>query len=194
MTAPAFLENVDADERAELEGLTGILAQPLDDVGLDALASHALRIMAREQAEINRYKAAYAAEVQRLAGRYEALIEPHTHYLAQAEETVKECARRAQFVGKAKSRKVGNGQYGRKTVPEKVSITDKVLALQFAMTADPFLKEMVKQKTEYTVVHAAVVPAVLKHLKETGEVPLGFEHVGEHEETYAKPLAAEGND
>ena len=190
MTSPAFLENVEAEERSELEGLTGILAQPLDDAGLDALASHALRIMGREQAEIDRYQRASDAEVDRINARYAAFIQPHGQYRAQAEETVKECAKRAQFVGKGKSRKVGNGVYGKKLVPERVSIVDKVQALAFAkMFGGP---DAVKVKTEETVVHAVVAPIVIAQLHATSALPNGFEHVGEHEEYFGKPLSVEG--
>lgn len=191
MTNPAFLQDVEAEERAELEGLTGILNQPLDDAGLDALASHALRIMSREQAEIDRYQAACNAEVDRINARYANLIQPHARYLKQAEETAKECAKRAQFVGKAKSRKVGNGAYGKKLVPERVSIVDKQKALEFAKM---FCPDAVKVKTEESVVHAVVAPVVIAQLHATSALPNGFEHVGEHEEYYAKPLPLEGNE
>jgi hypothetical protein len=191
MTAPAFLENVDQEERDELASLIGQLQQPTGDADLDAVASRALLEMAREDAEINRYAAALKAEMERIEARYIMLQLPHVQRRASAEEIVKECARRAQFVGKSKSRKVGNGTYGRKTVPEKVSIVDKVAALRFAQAECP--PEAVKEKVELTVVHAIVAPVVLARIHKQGLLPNGFEHVSEHEEFYAKPLPLEGS-
>lgn len=187
MTAPAFLQNVDQEEYDELAELTGQLEKPTGDAELDAVASRALHEMAREQAEINRYAAALTAERELLEARYLMLQTPHVLRQGRAEELVKECARRAQFVGKSKSRKVGYGQYGVRTVPEKLSIVDKNLALTFAREMCP---DAVKTKTEHTVVHAVVAPAVLQYLRSTGELPKGFDHVGEHEAPFAKTLEA----
>jgi phage host-nuclease inhibitor protein Gam len=194
MTAPAFLQNVDQEE---LDDLATVLegypnAPPVADADLDAVASIALREMAREQAELERYEAAMRAETGRIEERYARLMVVHETRRVRAEEIVKECARRATFVGKAKSRKVGNGTYGKKLVPERVTITDKVQALAFAKTfCGP---EAVKVKTEESVVHSVVAPVVIAGLRASGALPNGFEHVGEHEEFYAKPLAAEGED
>lgn len=187
--APAFLQNVDEQEYDDLAQLVGQLEGPTGDAEVDAVASIGLREMAREQAEIDRYKESCKAELSRIQNRYVALVEPHIRRYDQAEGIVKECASRAQFVGKSKSRKVGNGQYGRRTVPEKVKIIDVGKALEWARTNCP---AAIKQKTEESVVHAIVAPLILARLESAGELPDGFEHEGEHEEMYAKPLAVEG--
>jgi hypothetical protein len=196
MSAPAFLQNVEQEELNDLdELLEGYpCAPPIADAELDAVASIALREMAREDAEITRYAAALEAEKVRLHDRYTALLTPHEQRRARAEEIVKECARRAQFVGKAKSRKVGNGTYGKKTVPEKVKITDPAAALHFALTDRDCPPEAIKEKIERSVVHAIIAPIVLAKIHASGLLPNGFEHVGEYEEYFAKPLAAEGSD
>lgn len=193
MTAPAFLQNV---EQEELNDLATVLegypnAPPVPDADLDAVASIALREMARETAEIERYNAAMNAEINRIQLRYFSLIAPHDSRLKQAEEIAKECARRATFVGKAKSRKVGNGQYGRRTIPEGVSIMDDDKAINFLLEKRP---SAVMHVSKYKIIGSEAKIAVLDHLKATGEVPDGFEHRSEHETFYAKPLAAEGND
>lgn len=188
MTATAFVLPSEQDEWNELERLTGSLAQPTDDVVIDAVASDALRIMAGEDAEIARYQKALEAEMQRIVARYASLSEPHEKRRLQAEAIVEECAKRAQFVGKAKSRKVGYGVYGRKTIPERVTIIDQAKALAFAKRYTD--TALIKVKTEETVVHAAIVPLVLAQLHGSGVVPEGFEHVGAHEEVYAKPIGA----
>lgn len=166
MSAPAWLENVEVEEWDELAALADTLNVPVADADLDAVASLALQTMAREDAELGRYAAAEKAEHERINARYMMLLLPHLLRRGQAEEIVKECARRAQFVGKSKSRKVGNGVYGRKIVPAKVSIIDKDKALEFARTDCP---AAIKEKIEYSVIHAVVASLILARLESSGD-------------------------
>jgi hypothetical protein len=188
MTSPAFELPTDQEELDELRALLGDLEKPAGDPQLDAVASDALRVMQREQEEIDRYSAALKAEISRITDRYTLLAEPHVRYQSAAEQLVLECARRAQFVGKSKSRKVGNGTYGRRTIPERVSVIDDDKAINFLLAKKP---SAVMHVSKYKIIGADAKVAVLDHLKATGEIPEGFEHVDAHEVEYAKPLNTE---
>lgn len=188
MATSAFSLPSDEEEAAELAALVGSLEQPTGDAQLDAVASDALRIMQREQAEIDRYKAALAEEIVRLERRYDTLLEPHRRYRDHAEELVHECARRAAYVGKAKSRKVGNGMYGLRQKPEKVTIVDEDRLKVWLRVAHP---DAIKKVTTEKVYQQDVKPLVLAALAKNGEVPPGTEHTGAHDEPFAKPLKEE---
>lgn len=188
MAETAFNLPTDEDEAAELAALVGSLEQPTGDAQLDAVASDALRIMQREQAELDRYTEAYGNELARIAQRYMTLTKPHEERQRQAQNIVHECARRAQYVGKAKSRKVGNGMYGLRQKPESVKIVDEDRLKTWLRVAAP---DAIKQVTTEKVYQQDVKPVVLGHLKATGEVPPGVEHTGAHDEPFAKPLKEE---
>jgi phage host-nuclease inhibitor protein Gam len=188
MTATAFTlpdpAITDAEERDELARLTGSLNQPTSDDQLDVVASDALRVMAEEDQEIVRYRKALAAEIQRILARYGSLITPHEARRARAESLVEECAKRAQFVGKAKSRKVGNGQYGRRQIPESVEIVDEEKAK--AWLSRQGNSEALRTKTEIDKKTAKML--VLVNLAATGEVAEGFNHIEAHDKPFASPL------
>ncbi len=192
MTARAFElpapEIVDAEERDELARLTATFESPLSDDILDAVASDGLRVMAEEEVEVKRYRNALNTEMRRIVERYSLLLAPHETRRQRAESLVEECATRAQFVGNAKSRKVGNGSYGRRQVPESVEITDTEKAMAW-------LESQVGSEAYRTTVAIDKVVAkrlVLGVLRETGEIPQGFEHTAAHDKAFATPLPLEG--
>jgi phage host-nuclease inhibitor protein Gam len=193
MTATAFElpspEVTDAEEGDELARLTGSLNQPTSDDQLDAVASDAMRVMAEEDQEITRYRKTLAAEIQRILARYGSLINPHEARRARAESLVEECAKRAQFVGKAKSRKVGNGQYGRRQIPEAVEIVDEAKALIWLRQKAAGGEAALRTKTEIDKKIAKGL--VLVNLAATGEVAEGFNHIEAHDKPFASPLAIE---
>ena len=183
----AFKLPTDAEEDAELAALTGALEKPTGDPELDAVASDALRIMIREARELERYRLSMENEISRIERRYATLGQPHKNRLLSAEDLVKECARRAQFPGKAKSRKVGYGTYGRKQKPEKVEIIDKEKLIGWLRVKDP---SIIKTVTEEKVYLQDLKPVVIKHIVENeGEVPPGIEHHEATDEPFAKPLS-----
>jgi Bacteriophage Mu Gam like protein len=192
MTAHAFVlpapEITDAEEWDELAKLTGSLSQPTSDEQLDAVASDALRIMAESDVEITRYRKALGAEMERIYNRYALLTSPHEKRHAEAQALVEECAIRAQFVGKAKSRKVGNGSYGKRQIPEHVKIMDDDKAINFLLANRP---SAVMHVSKYKIIGADAKAAVLEHLHATGEVPEGFEHTEAHDRPFASPLPLE---
>jgi phage host-nuclease inhibitor protein Gam len=142
--------------------------------------------MAEEEAEITRYRKALAAEIQRILSRYGTLTTPHEKRRTQAQSLVEECALRAQFVGKAKSRKVGNGVYGQRQVPESVTITDeeKARVWLFEQGSRAF-------RTKVEIDKVIAKELVLEKLKATGEIPDGFSHESAHDVPFAKALPLE---
>ena len=184
----AFRLPTEGEEMDELQALTGALEKPTGDADLDAVASQALGIMAREEREIERYRQAMNLEIERIQTRYSRLAAPHVKRFDEANGLALECARRATFPGKAKSRKVGNGRYGMKQTPEKVEVKDEAALLTWLRVADP---SVIKTVTNEKVYMQDLKPAVLGHLKVTGEVPPGVEHYEAKDEPFAKPLTEE---
>lgn len=189
VTAHAFLPT-DQEERDELAQLTGSLERPTSDAELDAVASFGLRIMLSEQAEIARYMQARDAELRRISAIYETYITPHRDRYSTAEKAVEECAMRAQFVGKAKSRKVANGTYGRRQVPESVKIVDRDTLIPWLLNHYP---AVVTEEIEKVVAAKDVKPVVLQHMKlYEGEIAPGVEYSEAKDETFAKPFSQGG--
>ncbi len=140
--------------------------------------------MAREDEEIDRYHAAKLAEQSLLEGRYGRLASPHADRRWRAQELVLECARRAEFVGKAKSRRVGFGRYGRRTKAETAKIIDDSAFMNWLRVKDPTL---IKTVTTERVAFQDAKPLILNHVHDTGEVPPGVEHFDERDEPFADP-------
>lgn len=182
MTAPAWLLDSDADELADLAAVGIDLNQPMSDANLDAAASHLLGKMADDTRDVMRYTEARDAEVARIRARYESLITPISARMLSYEEAVREIALRADF-GKKKSRTVGNGSYGVRSVPERVEITDKALALEWAKQHCP---GAVQVETVEKISHKAIAPAILARVHANGEQPDGFEVHAAHDSPFAK--------
>ncbi len=177
----------DEEERAQLQEL-GLLTEgsdvPASDAQLDAAVSEICRWLGAVQADRARYEQAEAAEVARIKMRYAALKEPLDRRIGQLEAIGQDVARRADFGPKAKSRKVGNGSYGSRTSPVRVSVVDRDAALAWAKVTHP---EIIESKTVESIRHKEALPLVLQHLHATGEVAPGFEHAESRVEYFIKP-------
>lgn len=133
---------------------------------------------------MDRYRDTQILEQKLINDRYERLVMPHRERHTRAEELVLECARRAQFVGKAKSRKVGFGKYGRRHEAEKVKAIDEKALLTWLRVQEP---SVIKTVTEERIYAQDWKPIVLEHIHSTGEVPPGTEHTEEHDTPFADP-------
>lgn len=189
MTAPAAWLFEDNDELKELsQYLEGIdLSKPMSDGELDALASDLLARLARVQADLARYEEAEAAEMARITARYEQITEPLAGKASALEEAVKEIAKRAAYPGKAKSRKVGFGVYGKRSKAEKVIVFDEAEAIA---TLKKHCPEAVRIKEEIEMKVAKAF--VLEQMKPEngGVIPAGFDHEEAKENYYADPFPA----
>jgi phage host-nuclease inhibitor protein Gam len=175
---------------AEIDDLSATLDVITDDLTpeqLDAAASSALRIIGAIERDIARYRAAEALEVEHITATYRKRCEPLEQRAAQFREAVAEMARRAVFPGKSRSRETGFGIYGLRKVPESVKITDKAAALDFARAQAP---HAIVTVTTDSVAAKDIKPVVLAHLKETGEIPAGFEHTEAHDVPVITPWEA----
>lgn len=186
MTVPAFLENADAEDAAELAQLTGFdLNAAMSDAQLDAFASDICRHLANAKADLARYQEAEAAELQRITAFYETRCAPLDLRIRQLEAIGTEIAKRAHFPGKSKSRKVAFGCYGSRKIPEKITVVDEAKALDWLHQVGDDQAIRVKRSVDLTVAK----PIVLARLRSVGEVPEGFEHVGESEVFFIKAEA-----
>lgn len=185
MTAvPHFLDNAEEEDAADLAALTGIdLNAPKSDAQLDALASDVCRQIGNAQRDLARYADAEKAELVRIGMFYEARYTPLQRRIQQLEAIGAEIAKRAQFPGKSKSRKVAFGSYGSRKVAERVSVVDEAQAIHFLLE---HARSAVSEVVRFKISLADAKPAVLKHLAETGVVAIGFEHVGESEKFFIK--------
>lgn len=219
------LSTVDAEERAELEavgvrftphsvddtqqpdsepasgeGAAFELAPPSAQAEIDAAASEMLRRIRGVQRDRARVAAARAAEHALIDRRYDAQDAPLAKREAFLASIVHTLALRADFGKKAKSRKVGHGEYGRKQVSEKFEIRDEAATRAWAMEDAPELVrgavkvpylELRGKLAEYA---AGAKLEVLKsdvagYYKSTGDLPPGCEIIPAYDEPYCKPLA-----
>lgn len=189
MTATAYqlphIDAVDAEERDELEALTGfVLTDSTSDAQLDAIASSICRMLSHLNADLARYQEAEQAEVRRINLFYNARTEKLNARIEELLGYGAELARRATFPGKSKSRSVAFGSYGRRKSQERVSIVDLEKAIVSIAKLNPSL---VRRKPSILV--SEVKPAVLYHLKMTGEILDGFSHEPEGETHFIRPEA-----
>lgn len=183
MTAPA--ESVlpsEQDEWNELASIGIVLDDSATGAQLDAWASEVCRRISAERAELARYNEAEAAEMARIQMRYAAMKNRHMRRVQELEAIGRYLAEHADF-GAKKSRDVGFGSFGRRQVPEKVSVVDAEKAVEWAKANAP--AAVVTTVAERVDVKA-VKPMVLAYLKDTGEVAPGFEHTAAHDEPFVK--------
>ncbi len=183
MSATGFRLPTDDDEIDELVGLGVLLEAPCSDSDLDAYASQLLRVQGEAEGEVARYRAACAAEVGRIHERYLHLAEPHERRARQAEAMVCEAAKHADF-GRKKSRAVGNGTYGRRTVPPWLGVDDPAALLAWAKREAPSLVRLVEKED---VPHKPLSQWFMT----VGELPDGCSYEPEHETYFAKPALPE---
>jgi phage host-nuclease inhibitor protein Gam len=184
VTAPAFELPSDAEEADELRAIGVALEAPMGSAEIDALASELLGRAIAAQADLTRYVAAERHEIMRIEARYDALKSPVVARLRALSEAVCTLAERADF-GKAKSRRVGNGTYGRRAIPARVAVMDTAALLVWAKRNAPGL---VRTKITEDVPQRAVA----QHLDSTGELADGCEYLAARDEPFAKPDTSDG--
>lgn len=182
----SFLLDTDAEEREELAALGVPLTPPAGAtaVEIDAFASDLLRLLGEAEADRARYEEALTAEIQRLRMRYGARINRAAIRANMLRRSVCALAETQDFGGKKKkSREVGYGSYGRRFVPAAVKIVDQAQAIAWAEAEQLGVVEIIEMKK---LPHKVLAPIVLDIVRETGEVPPGFDVIAEHEENWCK--------
>lgn len=174
-----------AQAGSPIDRLAAELAGPIGIPQLDAVASEICRMLGESTVELARYIEAENAEIARIQMRYRALRDPVTDHILRLEAIGKEVASRSDF-GKRKSRKVGFGMYGRRTVPERLSVVDQDAALEW-LTVNAQGSLAIREQIKRSVDLKEAKPVVLSHLKATGEVAPGFDHAEAREEPFIKP-------
>jgi hypothetical protein len=196
--APAVTETpwhlpTDEEEVAELVAV-GILNRETPELGiptepaqLDAAISAVLRQIARAQLDLERYQAARAREHMTIDARYDRIADPLAERVAWLESIGRQLANEAHFPGKAKSRKVAFGSYGKRKVGGKLSIIDADALLAWArIVAESTFhgaSTLIETKTTERVPHAAAVA----YLEETGTLPDGCAWTDEYDDPFVKP-------
>jgi hypothetical protein len=178
----------DEDDRAELAAVgivldTPELQFPSDAAQLDAAISVVLRQLARTQLDIERYQAARAREHMTIDARYDRIMDPLAERVAYLESVGRQLAKEAHFPGKAKSRKVAFGSYGKRKAGGKLQIVDAETLLTWARACDD-PTQLIESKTTERVPHAKA----LEYLEATGIVPEGCEWVDEYDDPFVKPF------
>jgi phage host-nuclease inhibitor protein Gam len=186
---PAFALPTEADDIADLasvgiiippEGSDADVEFPHEAARLDAAISETLRQLARLQLDIARYKAAQSAEQKSVASRYARLMDPLAQRAAWLESVGKQLALEAKFEGKAKSRNVAFGSYGKRTVNEHLEVTDETALLEWA---DKEQKDLVDVKETRRVLQSAAEA----FWKRTKKVPPGCTLNPEYQNPFVKP-------
>jgi hypothetical protein len=184
---PEWLENVDDEERSELEVLLGAsfeIPPTGDQLVIEATASRYLRAMAAiqqdiaheqslEAIELAMVKDAHAPRLEKLAARY-ATLERMVHHLAAISD-----------FGKKKSARTAFGEFGRRVKKAAVRIVDENLGLAWARAN---AKHLITEKVTEKLYQAKVE----EHFTATGELPEGCEFTAERDEPFAKPVAFGG--
>lgn len=169
LITPDWLANADDEERAELAHLIGVPLTGAPDADLAATASQLLAAIRSRQAERQRYQDAEAKEIERIRARYAIPLTRLAQRLADLETQLAIVAEGLEY-GKKKSRVVGNGTVGFRTMPERVTVADGAALLAWATAHAPAL---IKTETKQSVPQAAVKD----HLTSTGELPDGCDLV-----------------
>jgi hypothetical protein len=163
VTIPNWLnESTDEEELRVV-----LLAHPDTDIGVDAYVSDLLRLVGNYAADIKRLTETRDAEIARINMRYNARIEMAESRRSKIEAHVLDIAKTADF-GKAKSRQVGNGTFGRRHTSERIEIRDKAEALKFAQMHCP---DAVKTEEVQKVEHKVLAPFILAGVKRGQALP-----------------------
>jgi phage host-nuclease inhibitor protein Gam len=185
MSVPAFLLNVDADERDELAAL-GVTAAPVDtddQVSVKAHASRLLRAMGVVQRNIEELNALRQREYMQIDAVYEPQVERLQRRFQELQAWVCSLAEVADF-GSKKSATLAFGTFGVRTVPESVSIIDHDAAVAWAEQEDLGITDVVMVKK---LPHRKVAPLVIERIRAGGEVPPGIEYHAAATVPFAKP-------
>lgn len=139
---PEWLANADQEERAELVALGVLdadesLAVHPEPASKDAVVSRVMRALGEHEADIARYDAAEAREIEYIRHRYDALRAPAKRQIARLGAWLLAIIELMTFPGKKKSRTVGWGTVGRRLSRERCEIVDEAVAIAHLKTAKP---------------------------------------------------------
>lgn len=177
---------------------------PDDAAQIDAIASTLLRRIAEHDVDIAQHQRAHEMELEVLAARFERRVATQRIARARLEAWVRDLARvqaDAGGFGKKRSRDVGCGTYGVRTIPAKVAVTDADAFVTWAERVAPeMLRVSLKMpladarqyltETELAAVRREVFTTPVKdYVKGTGTLPPGVTQTPETTEAYAKPEA-----
>lgn len=171
VVAPDWLADASADEREELGHLVGAPLREAPDAELAATASQLLAAIRGQSEALERYADAERAEVARIQARYGERKQRLAARVRALEQQLSIVAEGLDY-GTKKSRVLGNGTVGFRTVPERLSVLDGAALVAWATTNAP---DLIRRET---VVKVTVPQAAAKqHLEATGEIPEGCELV-----------------
>lgn len=178
---PLFELPTDEEELEELRSVGIDLNGPVSEPQLIAEASDLLRREAYYAKEIAKLEEIRDAEIARISMRYDTQIASLDKRRSYLNTVVVQIAQMVSYPAKKKSIKVGFGTIGFRASREKIEVTDTDKALTFA-------KETVPQavKVKESLVMKEITDHILTKMKETGEIPEGFEHHASVDEYYAK--------
>lgn len=112
-------------------------SDPADEAARDAFVSGLLQALHYEKAALAAHDASKGAEIARIEHVYARRSEPTRRRIRELTRLVEREAMRATFKGKAKSRRVTWGKYGKQQVPTKVEIIDGAALLAHATEKVP---------------------------------------------------------
>jgi hypothetical protein len=140
---PFTLAEIDDDIAADLRaiGITVATPEELEQSQRDALAGILLRRMQQLDEEYESLNGAFKTELELLQHSFSRRLGPLSTRRAELEAQVKVLAQIALGAGgfgdKKKSRDVGYGTYGARTIPAKFEIADDTMCLRWAEQHDP---------------------------------------------------------
>jgi Bacteriophage Mu Gam like protein len=184
MTAPSWTLPTDADEVDDLASVgvhltgEGEIAWPDAQHAIDATASQLMRSLAKLNADLDRYSQSRADEQKLVTERYERLTAKLAERKARLESWVRQLAESSDF-GDKKSRELAWGTYGRRLVPDHLSIADKKKLLSWCHLLAP---ELITIKQEETLAQKKIET----FFRTTGELPDGCEFTAAHDEPFLK--------
>jgi hypothetical protein len=137
-------------------------------VELDAFASRLLRARKSIADQIVHLQATAKLEVQQIQARYDRLAASLLRQAEGVEAGLDILSKQVPYPKGSKSRKVGNGRYGRRIVPVSIDFPDEAAFIAWASKKEPSLvQEVVTVKIDRK--------QVKQYVKDTGDVPVGAE-------------------
>lgn len=131
---PAWLAGADAEEREELAALgIDLSATTAATKELEAMASRVMRRLFEHEQDVERFNAAEQNEVGWIKSRYDAMRAPVQAQMKRLQFYLMLLISDPliTFAGKAKSRAVGWGRFGRRLSKQRVEITDEAAAINY---------------------------------------------------------------
>jgi hypothetical protein len=203
-----WLESIDEEIHQDLValGITAAFPDQLEQAHRDALAGVLMRRMQELEREYDALNDAFKLELQLLQHSFSRRLTPISTKRNELEAQVKMIARAsvgAQGFGSKKSRDVGYGTYGARTIPTKFELGDPAICLAWAEEHDPEVVRVTVQTTldvyQRLTIPSEIASKLVEKKREVlvsqvkakyaagEEPPPGCIVVGPHEEYYAKP-------